>query len=165
MAGTCDILIRGGTVIDGTGSPGVRGDVAVTGDRILAVGPALAHRAPRVIEAAGLVVAPGFIDVHTHDDRALLSHPLMPFKVSQGVTTLVAGDCGALRHPVTDRFDRKGRDCRHGRDRRCGTGRGVDRVCRRSRLPGGRGGIVRRGSGACRAGWASGRAASRRRRS
>lgn len=96
----CDILIRGGTILDGTGAPGIVGDVAVTDDRIAAIGPDLPHHAGRVIEAAGLAVAPGFIDVHTHDDRALLSHPDMPFKVSQGVTTLVAGNCGVSLAPL-----------------------------------------------------------------
>ena len=96
----CDILIRGGSVIDGTGAPSFAADVAITGDRITAIGPALSCHAGRVIEAEGLVVAPGFIDVHTHDDRALLSHPDMPFKVSQGVTTLVAGNCGVSLAPL-----------------------------------------------------------------
>lgn len=101
MTGTCDILIRGGTVIDGTGAPGTIADVAIAGDRVIAVGPDLPHRATmRTIDAAGRAVAPGFIDVHTHDDRALLSHPLMPFKISQGVTTLVAGNCGVSLAPL-----------------------------------------------------------------
>lgn len=100
MTPSCDILIRGGTVIDGTGAPGIAADIAITGARIAAVGPALPHRAGRAIDATGRTVAPGFIDVHTHDDRALLSHPLMPFKVSQGVTTLVAGNCGVSLAPL-----------------------------------------------------------------
>lgn len=96
----CDILIRNGQVIDGTGAPARAADVALTGDRIAAIGPALPHHAGRVIDAGGQAVAPGFIDVHTHDDRALLSHPDMPFKVSQGVTTLVAGNCGVSLAPL-----------------------------------------------------------------
>jgi N-acyl-D-amino-acid deacylase len=102
MSLTCDLLIGGGTVIDGTGAPGFAADVAVADDRIVAVGPDLARRVVpgRRIDVAGRVVAPGFIDVHTHDDRALLSHPEMPFKVSQGVTTLVAGNCGVSMAPL-----------------------------------------------------------------
>lgn len=100
MTRHCDLLIEGGTVIDGTGAPGVAADVAIVDDRIVAIGPALPHHAARRIDATGQVVAPGFIDVHTHDDRALLSHPLMPFKVSQGVTTLVAGNCGVSMAPL-----------------------------------------------------------------
>ena len=96
----CDILIRNGQVIDGTGTPARAADVALTGDRIAAIGPALPHHAGRVIDAGGQAVASGFIDVHTHDDRALLSHPDMPFKVSQGVTTLVAGNCGVSLAPL-----------------------------------------------------------------
>jgi N-acyl-D-amino-acid deacylase len=96
----CDLLIAGGTVIDGTGAPGFAADVAIVDDRIVAVGPALPHHAARHIGASGRVIAPGFIDVHTHDDRALLSHPLLPFKVSQGVTTLVAGNCGVSMAPL-----------------------------------------------------------------
>ncbi|HSY85990.1 MAG TPA: D-aminoacylase, partial [Verrucomicrobiae bacterium] len=86
-----DILIRGGAVIDGSGAPRFEADVGVNGDRIVAIGPLPEASAKRVVPAAGKVVAPGFIDAHTHDDRALLSHPAMPFKVTQGVTTLIAG--------------------------------------------------------------------------
>jgi N-acyl-D-amino-acid deacylase len=100
MSDLCDILIAGGTVIDGTGAPGIAADVAITDDRIIAIGHGLPHRAGRRIDARGRAVCPGFIDVHTHDDRALLSHPLMPFKVSQGVTTLVAGNCGVSMAPL-----------------------------------------------------------------
>src|ERR1700674_3955555 len=89
-----DILIRGGTVVDGTGTPGVRADVAIRGDRIAAVGLLADAEASRVIEVAGLTVAPGFIAVHSHDDSACLTSPL-DFKLMQGVTTDVLGNCGA----------------------------------------------------------------------
>ena len=101
MAGTerYDILVSGGTVIDGTGAPGARADVAVSDDRIAAVGDLAGASAGRRIDATGRVVAPGFIDVHTHDDRALLSNPAMEMKVSQGVTTVVVGNCGVSLAP------------------------------------------------------------------
>ncbi len=93
-AETYDVVIRGGTVYDGTGAPGVRADVALRGDRIAAVGD-VGARGRSEVEAAGAAVAPGFIDVHTHDDFAVLLEPLMAFKVMQGVTTDVVGNCGS----------------------------------------------------------------------
>ena len=89
-----ETIVRNGTVIDGAGGPRVRADVAVADGRIAALGELSATQAEREIDAAGRVVAPGFIDVHTHDDRALLSSPEMAMKVSQGVTTVVIGNCG-----------------------------------------------------------------------
>jgi N-acyl-D-amino-acid deacylase len=89
-----DLVIRGGTLYDGTGAPGVRADVAVAGDRIAAVGP-VAERGRTEIDAGGMAVAPGFIDVHSHDDFAVLLDPEMPCKVMQGVTTDVVGNCGS----------------------------------------------------------------------
>ena len=68
----CDVLIRGGQVIDGTGQPARLADVAITGDRIVALGALNVERAEHVIEATGQTVAPGFIDVHTHDDRLVM---------------------------------------------------------------------------------------------
>ncbi len=95
-----DIVIRGGTLIDGTGAPGVPGDLAISGDRIVAMGDIGPARAELEIDAAGKVVAPGFIDAHTHDDRLLLSDPDMSAKVSQGVTTVVVGNCGVSLAPL-----------------------------------------------------------------
>ncbi|MDE0942153.1 MAG: D-aminoacylase [Alphaproteobacteria bacterium] len=89
-----DVIIRNGTVIDGTGNPGVTADVAVSNDRITAVGDLGAMSASVEIDAQGQVVAPGFIDVHTHDDRYLFTHPEMAPKASQGVTSVVVGNCG-----------------------------------------------------------------------
>lgn len=88
-----DILIRGGTVIDGTGAPGFAADVAVRGGRIAAIGH-MEGGARRVIEAVGMAVTPGFVDVHAHDDAACLATP-MDFKLMQGVTTDIVGNCGA----------------------------------------------------------------------
>ena len=88
-----DLLIRGGSVIDGTGAAAVSADVGVRDGRIVAIGE-LDGPAERMIEANGLVVAPGFIDVHAHDDASVMSTP-MDFKLMQGVTTDIVGNCGA----------------------------------------------------------------------
>jgi N-acyl-D-amino-acid deacylase len=94
-----DIVIRNGQVADGTGKSLFAADVAIKGDRIAAVEPPGALRSDNEIDAAGRVVAPGFIDVHTHDDTALIDNPAMAMKASQGVTTVVCGNCGASAAP------------------------------------------------------------------
>ncbi len=99
MAERADLLILNATVIDGTGAPGYAGGVAVKGGRIAAVGDVSGFEASERIDAGGAVVAPGFIDCHTHDDRVLLDDPAMDCKVSQGVTTVVAGNCGVSLAP------------------------------------------------------------------
>lgn len=95
-----DLLIRGGTVIDGTGAPRFDADVGVVDGRIVFVGAANGARSSREIDARGRIVAPGFIDCHTHDDLYLLSDPTMAPKVSQGVTTVITGNCGVSAAPV-----------------------------------------------------------------
>ncbi len=93
-----DLVIRGGTVIDGRGAPAFRADIAVDSGHIVAVGALEDAAGEREVDACGLIVAPGFIDVHTHDDRALLDGD-MAAKASQGVTTVVAGNCGVSLAP------------------------------------------------------------------
>jgi N-acyl-D-amino-acid deacylase len=101
MALNCDLIIRDATVFDGTGAPRFNADVGVTGDRIVAVGGLGATAAGREVIATGKAVAPGFIDAHTHDDRAVLCGPeCMLCKMSQGVTTVVVGNCGISLSPV-----------------------------------------------------------------
>ena len=94
-----DLVVRNGTVVDGMRTPRYRADLAVAGGRIAALG-SIPERGKNEIDASGLVVAPGFIDAHTHDDRLMLSAPDMAPKVSQGVTTVVAGNCGISLAPA-----------------------------------------------------------------
>jgi len=95
-----DFIVAGATLIDGSGGPAVQGDLAVLGERIVAVG-SFAHPAGvPVIDGRGQVLAPGFIDSHTHDDGYLLAHPDMLPKVSQGITTVVTGNCGISLAPL-----------------------------------------------------------------
>ncbi|MDE2514589.1 MAG: amidohydrolase family protein, partial [Rhodospirillales bacterium] len=101
MALRCDTIIRDATIFDGTGGPRRRGDIGITGDRIAAIGDLGAASADREVMAEGRAVAPGFIDAHTHDDRAVLCGPAcMLCKMSQGVTTVVVGNCGISLSPV-----------------------------------------------------------------
>ena len=96
-----DIVIRHATIVDGTGAPRFASDVAVSGERIIAVGDLGGASAAREIDGTGRVLAPGFIDVHTHDDNALLRDGAMLPKLTQGVTTVVTGNCGISLAPVT----------------------------------------------------------------
>src|SRR2546426_939666 len=86
-----DLIIRHGKIVDGSGNPWFYGDVAIKGDRIMAVGR-VAGEAKRVIDAVGLVVAPGFIDMHSHSDWVLLEDGNAQSKIRQGVTTEVIGE-------------------------------------------------------------------------
>jgi len=101
MALRCDLIIRNATVFDGLGGPRFTADVGVSGDRIVAVGDLGASQGDREVDADGRALAPGFIDAHTHDDRAVLCGPdCMLCKMSQGVTTVVVGNCGISLSPV-----------------------------------------------------------------
>ena len=89
-----DLVIHGATLYDGTGAPGLKADLGVRGDRIAAIAPAIAADGAARIDATGLALAPGFVDVHTHDDFAAVLVPELGFKVLGGVTTVVVGNCG-----------------------------------------------------------------------
>ena len=98
------VLITNATVIDGTGSPGRRASVRVEGDRIVAVGDLQPASTDRVIDATGLVLAPGFIDTHTHADDGLDTHPEALAVVSQGITTIIGGQDGGSPLPLSTYF-------------------------------------------------------------
>jgi N-acyl-D-amino-acid deacylase len=98
----CDVLIEGAWLIDGTGSERRRTDIAITGEHITGIGNGRHWQPKTRIDARDRVVAPGFIDAHTHDDRAVLSSPDMSPKISQGVTTVIAGNCGVSLAPLAD---------------------------------------------------------------
>lgn len=89
-----DLLVRGGSVIDGTGAPPRRADVAVEAGRVVEVGPELAGAAKRTLDATGALVTPGFVDIHTHYDLCLDWPGLTDHCLRQGITTVVGGNCG-----------------------------------------------------------------------
>jgi len=95
-----DLLIRGGHLIDGAGAPGRDADVSVHGSRVAAIESRSARPARRVIDASGQVVAPGFIDIHTHSDFTLPLNPRAESKIRQGVTLEVVGNCGFSAAPA-----------------------------------------------------------------
>jgi N-acyl-D-amino-acid deacylase len=94
------LLIRGGTVVDGTGAPARAADVAVEGERVVAVAPRLEGGATRVIDATGRAVTPGFIDMHSHSDLFYFACPSAESKIRQGVTTEVVGMCSFSQAPL-----------------------------------------------------------------
>ncbi|UTF58785.1 amidohydrolase family protein [Gilvimarinus sp. DA14] len=95
-----DTLIRKAQIVDGTGAPAYVADVAIKDGKIIAIADAMAEEAAEVIDARGLCLAPGFIDVHTHDDLNVIHNPHMLEKISQGVTTVIVGNCGISASPV-----------------------------------------------------------------
>ncbi len=98
-ARAADLVLHGAVLYDGTGGPPYEGDVALTGDRITAVGPALPERGAERVDLSGLALAPGFVDVHGHTDLELLVDPMAESKVRQGVTTDVTGQDGSSIGP------------------------------------------------------------------
>lgn len=109
MISAFDVVIRNASIFDGTGEPHFTADLAIRGDRIARIG-FIAEQGPAEIDATGLALAPGFIDVHSHDDMAVLVTPEMDFKVMQGVTTDIVGNCGmgAAPNPIASIIFRSG---------------------------------------------------------
>ncbi len=96
------LLIRGGTMIDGTGSKARRADIRIVNERIAAIGKLKPQANERVIDATGLIVAPGFVDVHNHSERGLINEPTARSQTLQGITTLVVGPDGDSPFPIAD---------------------------------------------------------------
>ncbi|MCS7099937.1 MAG: D-aminoacylase [Sulfolobales archaeon] len=97
-----DLVIKNGIVVDGSGSPPFRADVGIVGSEIKSIGDLSGVEAERVVDASGLVVSPGFIDMHNHSDLTIFEVPTADNYVLQGVTTIVVGNCGYSPAPLTD---------------------------------------------------------------
>ena len=97
-----DLIVRGGTVVDGTGAPRFQADVAVEDGKIVAIGELADAEATRQLDATGMLVTPGFIDIHSHSDFTLLVDPRAQSQIFQGVTTELVGNCGHGCAPITD---------------------------------------------------------------
>jgi dihydroorotase/N-acyl-D-amino-acid deacylase len=103
---TYDVILRGGRVVDGTAAPWYRADVAIRGDTIARIAPSIADPASRVVDVSGLVVVPGFIDLHTHARRGIFELPTADNYTRQGVTTLVEGPDGGSPLPLKPFLDK-----------------------------------------------------------
>lgn len=106
-----DLVIKNGIIVDGCGNPGYREDIGIRGKKIAKIGVILESQAEKVIDARGLTVTPGFIDVHTHCDRGIDEIPTVDNYILQGVTTVIGGNCGGHPFPVAELFqelERKG---------------------------------------------------------
>ncbi len=99
-----DLLIKNGQVVDGTGAPAVKMDVAVSDGKIVEIGADLDMDSDKTIDATGLVVCPGFVDIHSHTDATIIVNSRAESKIRQGVTTEVVGNCGMSAAPLTTKF-------------------------------------------------------------
>ena len=99
-----DLLIKDGFILDGTGNPWFKGDIGIDGNRIAAIGNLSKKSAGKTLNATGLIVGPGFIDVHTHCDRGIIEVPTVDNYILQGVTTVIGGNCGGHPYPIADLF-------------------------------------------------------------
>ncbi len=95
-------LIKNGKILDGSGNPWFQADVGVKNDKIVKIGKIKENSGHRVLDAEGLVVAPGFIDVHSHDELIFFKDQFNTPKLLQGVTTVVIGNCGTIPAPVQE---------------------------------------------------------------
>ncbi|MFQ6069680.1 MAG: amidohydrolase family protein [Candidatus Aminicenantales bacterium] len=103
---TFDLVIRGGIIVDGSGNPWFKADIAIKDRLIRRIGRIADARAKRTIGAQGLIVSPGFIDIHTHCDRGILRVPTVDNYIHQGVTTVIGGNCGGHPFPLKDFFQK-----------------------------------------------------------
>jgi len=98
------IIIKNGTIVDGTGKPSFKSDIGISGNKIVKVGSIDSSEARKTINAQGLIVTPGFIDVHTHCDRGIVNIPTVDNYILQGVTTVIGGNCGGHPYPLRKLF-------------------------------------------------------------
>src|SRR5215510_11681298 len=97
-----DLVLRNGRIVDGTGSPWYKGDIAVRGDTIVRIAPSITESASRVIDTRGQVITPGFIDIHSHAREGIFEVPAAENYIRQGVTTVIEGPDGSSPLPIAD---------------------------------------------------------------
>ena len=106
-----DIIIKNGTVIDGSGNPGIKADLGIKQQKIEAIGDLSDAQASNIVDATGLVVSPGFIDTHAHSDGVLLTDPQHASGIRQGITTEILGQDGLSYAPLNQKILCTGNTC------------------------------------------------------